>query len=197
MVDDKRSTLRKHLRHTRRSLSPAQQHHAAQQLPKAVINQGLLNKHQKIAFYWPNDGEVDPSLLLTEAHKLNHHCYLPVLTTANSLDFFRYHPGDELKNNRFGIPEPVNRLQHCNPWELDLVFLPLVGFDRQGGRLGMGGGFYDRTFDITLNNLESSRPRLIGLAHSCQEIDSLPVESWDVPLSDIITEEEVIAVNVK
>lgn len=194
MVPADRSTLRKQLRRRRQSLSPSQQRQASRQLAKTISHRGLLRKHRHIAFYWPNDGEIDPSLALTLAHQRHRHCYLPVLNADNSLRFIRYRPGDKLKNNRFGIPEPVNRQQARKPWALDLVFLPLVGFDRQGGRLGMGGGFYDRTFKAKRLNPNLAATRLIGLAHQCQEVDVLTIESWDVPLSAIVTDREHIEV---
>ena len=65
--------------------------------------------------------------------------------------------------------------------DMKLVFMPLVGFDILGGRLGMGGGYYDKTF-ATRESL------LVGLAHDCQKVDSLPIESWDVPLDAIATD---------
>jgi 5-formyltetrahydrofolate cyclo-ligase len=194
VVQADRSTLRKQLRHKRQSLSPSQQRLASRQLAKTISRQGLLRKHQHIAFYWANDGEIDPALLLALAHRRHRHCYLPVLNANNSLRFIRYRPGDKLKNNRFGIPEPVNRQHTRKPWALDLVFLPLVGFDRQGGRLGMGGGFYDRTFKAQRLNPKLAASRLIGLAHQCQEVDLLAVKSWDVPLSAIVTDREHIQV---
>ncbi len=81
-------------------------------------------------------------------------------------------------------------------WTLDIILLPLVGFDRYGNRLGMGGGFYDRTL-ARLNHCDMKRPLLIGLAHHCQEVEQLQTQSWDIPLDIIATDKELIRINTK
>ncbi len=146
-----------------------------------------------MAFYLPNDGEINPLPLLMQAHQQKRQCYLPVLAPNNGLWFVRYRPGDALKRNRYGIPEPANKQQRRKAWALGIVFLPLVGFDRQGGRLGMGGGFYDRCFKNSKLIPAMQQPRLVGLAHQCQEVDLLEQESWDIPLPTIATDREIIA----
>jgi len=189
-----RSSLRQQLRAKRRALSANQQRVAARQALRHVCQSGLFKRHRDIAFYLANDGEIDPSGLLALACQRQRRCYLPVLAPDNSLWFARYRPGDKMKKNRFGILEPTARNQCRKPWSLGLVFLPLVGFDRQGGRLGMGGGFYDRSFKHIKRSPLTSQPELIGLAHQCQQVTSLTQESWDIPLSKIVTDEEVIRV---
>src|SRR5690606_30711932 len=113
--------------------------------------------------------------------------YLPVLHpfVAGYLLFVRYDPDTLLYPNRFGIPEPLAQCHHLQPGnQLGISFTPLVAFDLKGNRLGMGGGFYDRT----LSQLPAkSRSQVIGLAHSCQQVDAVPTDSWDVPLQRIIT----------
>lgn len=85
--------------------------------------------------------------------------------------------------NRFAITEPLLDIRHIVPInELDIIFTPLVAFDKQGNRLGMGGGFYDRT----LQNWQQQSFIPVGLAHRCQEVDELPVESWDIPLFAVL-----------
>jgi 5-formyltetrahydrofolate cyclo-ligase len=65
--------------------------------------------------------------------------------------------------------------------------MPLVGFDKAGNRLGMGGGFYDRSFAFKQKR-HSCQPKLIGLAHSIQQVDNLSVQGWDIPVDNIVTE---------
>ena len=97
--------------------------------------------------------------------------------------FLRYQPDTKMIKNKFGIPEPQLNVQNIMPIdELDIVFTPLVAFDKQGNRLGMGGGFYDRT----LQNWRQKSFLPVGLAHRCQEVDNLPVESWDMPLFTVL-----------
>jgi len=155
-----------------------------------------LLRSQHIAFYLPNDGEIDPSPLIRFLERCGKQCYLPRLHAdgSNRVWFVRYHSGDKLSDNRFGIPEPCVQNQKLPAWALQTVLMPLVGFDRSGNRLGMGGGFYDRTFAFKRQR-PHSRPLLIGLAHSIQEVPELPTESWDMPLDIIATEKERLRVN--
>jgi len=94
--------------------------------------------------------------------------------------------------NRFGIPEPPLKHRHIRmPWGLELILLPLVAFDSDCNRLGMGGGFYDRTLAYLRHRCCWRRPRLIGVAHECQRVEGLPVNEWDVALDAVITERRV------
>ncbi len=107
----------------------------------------------------------------------------------------------KLRLNRFGILEPQLGINTVAPvWTLDIILLPLVGFDRGGNRMGMGGGFYDRTlaqFNVNQGNKGLKRPLLIGLAHHCQEVEQLQVQSWDIPLDIIATDKELIRISKK
>lgn len=104
---------------------------------------------------------------------------------------FRHHQqGQKLINNQFGIPEPLPSSHSISPQDLDMVILPLVSFDRFGGRLGMGGGFYDRTFAFRKEN-SGIKPILLGVAHSCQESERLSLDVWDIPLDVIVTDRHI------
>jgi 5-formyltetrahydrofolate cyclo-ligase len=100
-------------------------------------------------------------------------------------------PGETLLPNRFRILEPrVNARRQRKVWALDLVLLPLVGFDDTGGRLGMGGGFYDRSLAYLARRKSWRKPALLGLAHECQKVDRLAQASWDVPLAGTVTDRQ-------
>ena len=191
MTQISRQQLRQQLRRKRRALSPLQQRDASQQLNKQLGRDIRFIRSRHIAFYLANDGEISPSPLLHRALKMNKRCYLPVLT-GKKLWFARYNSGDRLVNNRFGIPEPARKHRRLPGKSLDMVLMPLVGFDRQGGRLGMGGGFYDRSFSWLNSQPALRQPLLVGLAHQCQEVERLDLASWDIPLSVIATDQELI-----
>ncbi len=148
----------------------------------------FFRRARTLAFYIANDGELDPHLLYHRALALGKDCFLPVLDKRSpKMDFALYRRGDKLIRNKFGIPEPAPRAPRIAADELDLVCLPLVGFDEQGNRLGMGGGFYDRTFAYRRTSVGTG-PLLVGLAHQCQQVSALPMQPWDVPLDMIATD---------
>lgn len=185
-----RTELRKHLRRQRRRLSIQQQQNASTTLALNLLTHPDLRRARHIALYLPNDGEIDPRVYLDVAQTRGVQFYLPVLHPihAGRLVFSPYNQDTALSRNRFGIPEPAfSHGLRRPPWALDAVLFPLVGFDENGGRLGMGGGFYDRTFAFSRLRPRLA-PKLIGIAHDCQKVAKLPVEPWDVPLHGVVTE---------
>ncbi|MBD5772360.1 5-formyltetrahydrofolate cyclo-ligase [Marinomonas colpomeniae] len=196
---DPRQTLRRQLRQTRRNLSSDEQVNGAQNLLPCFAQylndlqtQNLDKRIQhprKIALYLSNDGEISPHVLCEHFWQQNIETYLPVIQ-GKELVFALYSKDTIWQDNQFGIKEPVTS-SILSGNELDIIFLPLVGFDVKGGRLGMGGGFYDRTFE---GKRADQAPLLVGLAHDCQQVKSLPIEGWDVPLQAFITPTQVIRV---
>ena len=184
----KKRLLRSQMRKARQQLSRREQQQAALRL-KYRLNQTPAFKYaNRIALYLPNDGEVDPRLTIELAWKEGKEVYLPVLDPLRKghLWFIQYSPKSRMKKNRFGIEEPDLRFnKRMQAKFLEAVGLPLVSFDRHGNRLGMGGGFYDRTFEFC--RTEGVKPKLFGLAHRCQEVDELPTENWDIQLSGVIS----------
>ncbi|MGP0172942.1 5-formyltetrahydrofolate cyclo-ligase [Pseudomonas sp. NCHU5208] len=187
-----RPQLRRLLRQKRRSLSPSQQRQAARGLYRQLIQHPLFRRARHIALYLPNDGEIDPRPLLRAAQRRGKHTYLPVLSAwpRTKMVFQRVSRDEKLAGNRFRIlePRPQPKRQR-QPWTLDLLLLPLVGFDDRGGRLGMGGGFYDRSLAYLRMRKNWHKPTLLGLAHECQRVDELALASWDVPLQATVSDE--------
>ncbi len=188
-----KSELRNIVRARRHSLSDAAQHRASQSLFKRLRKLPLFTQAKKLAFYLANDGEISPEQALQHAHRNRQSVLLPCLTSRKSLVFRRYEGPGQLVKNRFGIPEPNTHTPISPLNTIDVILMPLVAFDRSGNRLGMGGGFYDRTLggQAAYGN---RRPLLIGLAHHCQEVPTLSTESWDIPLNYIVTDTHTIKV---
>jgi 5-formyltetrahydrofolate cyclo-ligase len=183
--------LRRELRRRRRNLSAPQQRHHAIAIARRLSGMTLFRNAQRIALYLESDGEPGTSPLLARLWRYGKRAYLPVLRKIgdNRLHFCEYRRGDSLPANRFGIAEPDPRHRPPTPpWGLDLILLPLVGFDGNGQRLGMGGGFYDRTLAFSRHRHHWRGPRLIGIAHECQRVADLPSRPWDIPLHGIVTE---------
>jgi len=186
-----RPALRRQLRQARRRLSAVQQRQAARSLYRQLSQHPLFRRARHIALYLPNDGEIDPRPLLREAQRRGKATYLPVLNAwpRTRMVFQRIEPNERLKPNRFGIAEPAFcRARQRRIWALDLVLMPLVGFDEHGGRLGMGGGFYDRSLAYRTRRKKGHKPTLLGLAHDSQKVDRLPLASWDVSLQATVTD---------
>jgi 5-formyltetrahydrofolate cyclo-ligase len=174
--------LRKSLRQRRGALSTTEQRAAAQSLVDPVIQLPPWSSAKCIAIYRANDGEIDTGPLETIARSLGKQIYLPTITEDDSLEFACWDTDDTLTKNRYHIPEPPASAARCSPSQLDIVFLPLVGWDLFGVRLGMGGGYYDRAL------ANAAGPLLVGLAHECQRVEEVPRQSWDIVLDFIATD---------
>ncbi|ONH53699.1 5-formyltetrahydrofolate cyclo-ligase [Pseudomonas cedrina] len=188
-----RPQLRRMLRNARRALTPSEQRKASQGLYRQLAQHPLFRRAKHISLYLPTDGEIDPRLLLRAAQRRGKATYLPVLSAwpRTKMVFQRVRPGEKLLPNRFRILEPrVNISRQRKVWALDLVLLPLVGFDDAGGRLGMGGGFYDRSLAYLARRRSWRKPTLLGLAHECQKVERLVQASWDVPLAGTVTDKQ-------
>ena len=190
------SELRKKIRHQRRDLEPRARTHAALQLTNHLSGHRWFKQSRDIAFYLPNDGEISLLEAIEVAWDRGKRCYLPVLSHRHTsrLWFVPFTPDSALAPNRFGILEPLHQRRDrlFKPRQLDLVLLPLVAYDHAGYRLGMGGGFYDRTFAFRHQRRGVWRkPRLLGAAYSFQAHEQLDINPWDVRLDGVVTEQGV------
>lgn len=185
-----RNTLRKNIGTQRRLLSKPFVEFASKQIVAKLLDLPELKNAHHIAGYFANNNEADPMPICETLLAQQKSYYLPTLdlNQKNHLVFAYYRPGDTLILNRYKIPEPhVLENNICPAQSLDIVLMPLVAFDKQGGRLGMGAGYYDRTFAFTKESV-SHKPLLIGLAYEFQCVDQLDCEEWDVPLDRVVTE---------
>ncbi|WP_224557823.1 5-formyltetrahydrofolate cyclo-ligase [Pectobacterium versatile] len=183
-----RQQIRQAVRQQRRLLTPEQQSRFAQQASERVMAHPKIIQAESVAVFLSFDGELDTHPLIQQLWQQEKCVYLPVLHPFRTghLLFLRYAPDTELVRNRLKIMEPCLDVRQVLPLpQLDVLLTPLVAFDHQGQRLGMGGGFYDRT--LQYRNQMSRGPYPIGLAHDCQQVDTLPIESWDIPLPEVIT----------
>lgn len=181
-----RQEIRQQVRHLRRAMTDEQQAQAAEQLAELALNYAPVTAARNIALFLSVDGELNTRPLIARLWHLKKAVYLPVLHpfSPGNLLFLRYSPDTPLIPNKLRIPEPpLDIRQLITLDQLDLMLVPLVAFDQYGQRLGMGGGFYDRT----LHNWRQHGFLPVGLAHDCQQVDSLPVAEWDVPLPAVMT----------
>ena len=184
-MSDDRDALRQQLRAARRSLPAAQRLAAADALAERLLALPFAPQQGAVAGYWAMDGEIALHRWQLSLPQGVRYC-LPVLD-GRVLRFAPWKPGQGLVSNRYGIPEPdVDRADTLGPEDMDLVVTPLTGFDAACGRLGMGGGWYDRSF--AFRHRQAPPPWLVGVGFASQQVPALPVAAWDVPVDAICTE---------
>ena len=185
-----KSELRKSLRQRRAAIGRTERRRAAVGLTRNALRHGLLTRYQRIGIYLAHGAEISTLPLINRALMLKRACYLPMLSCGRGrmLWFNRLQAGQTWVANRFGIPENTTT-QQLHARRLDLLFMPLVGFDDGGNRIGMGGGFYDTTLAYLRRRQAWRKPFLVGVAFECQRINGeLPHDPWDVPLDAVLTE---------
>ena len=192
-----RDVLRKQLLQQRAALSAEYVKEHSQKISDVLVKQPPWMEATTIGIYLSIKNEVDTRPILEAIWESGKKAYAPIIRHCEErsdvaiqyLAFAHYTPTTPLSKNRFGILEPLS--PEFFPQEhLDLVLVPLVGFDTQGNRLGMGAGYYDRTFAFLNTMPRPTQPLLVGLAYELQKIDQLANEAWDVPLNAIVTEEK-------
>jgi 5-formyltetrahydrofolate cyclo-ligase len=186
--------LRRQIKAKRQQLSQQTLKLHSRKLLRLAAGYLPFKRSRRIAFYIAVRGEMDPAPLLELALNSGKSVYLPILRKrpSHGLWFAPYTTQSGCSNNRFGIPEPdVSHRKLVMPWALDLVFVPLIAFDGKGNRMGMGGGYYDRTFAFRRKRRHLKGPTLVGLAHEFQMHPQLPTMPWDIPLDAVITESTI------
>jgi 5-formyltetrahydrofolate cyclo-ligase len=187
-----RAIIRQQIRVKRNQLTPFEQQQASLALVEQCAHLSELHNSQHIALYLSVDGELDTRPLIESLWQQGKQTYLPVIHpfSKGHLLFLEYHANTEMVLNRYKIKEPKLKVTTIKPLaELDIIFTPLVSFDCHGHRLGMGGGYYDRTLSTWYKTGIGAKP--IGLAHTSQQVDQLPVETWDIPLPKIVTPDKI------
>jgi 5-formyltetrahydrofolate cyclo-ligase len=184
-----RDVLRRQLRAARRTLTPAERSSASLRAAGRLLSHPWYRRARHIALYYPVGSETDTSALFAAAQQDGKRIFLPsILYRGGRLLFVRLRPGVNLKHRRHGIPQPrpSSSREITASRRLDLVVIPLLGFDAKGHRLGSGAGYYDRSFGFRKFALHG-RPRLLGLGFACQQVMSFKPGFWDVPLDGLVT----------
>ena len=169
-------------------LSRAERRRAEQRILQHLACSGLLTPGRSIALYVSVASEVSTDALLELARARGCRLYLPRISDYrhHTLQFAAF--SHRMSVNRHGIPEPPPHAARMDPRHLATLFVPLLGFDARGGRLGSGAGYYDRALAQLATRPRAWRTRLVGLAFACQQVTSLPILPHDVPLDAVCTE---------
>jgi len=184
-----RAVIRRELRERRRALPPEARRAADRTLCRHILSLAAFRAARRIGIFVAFDGEPDLSPVVVAAARRGKRLFVPVLRGLD-MTFAALPAEGPLVRNFFGIFEP-RHAQRIDVRALDLVLTPLVAFDAQGGRLGVGRGYYDRRFAFLRLRRAWFRPKLLGVAYSLQEIPPFDLEPWDVPLWGVVTEEGV------
>lgn len=187
-----RRELRHRLTEQRKALTPQQRIAAAQGLRRSLEQLPEYHTDARVAGYWAVNGELALNLVIPPLLARGQQFLLPLLESGHQLRFAPWQAGEAVEPNRHGIPEPVRVERPLAPFQLDLVLVPLVAFDRRGQRLGYGGGYYDRSFAFLNEQARPTEPLLVGIAYDFQEVPAIEPARWDVPLDFVATDRELI-----
>lgn len=190
MNQTRKSILRQTLRAQRQSIIQKDRAEFSSQAAQYLQASHLFQQSEYIACYFSTSEEFDTQCLIEIILNSNKKCYLPILSN-NQLFFVHYQKMDELQLNQFKILEPKKATEKISLEQLQLILLPLVGFDKLGHRLGMGGGYYDRTF-YSIQKNANKKMIFLGVGFSLQEVELLPHDKWDILLDGVLTEKGIV-----
>jgi 5-formyltetrahydrofolate cyclo-ligase len=183
-----KSAIRKEMRRRRKQLSFFQQQHAARKLSVSLKKQKALKKAINIGLYFPCDGEISPLHYMQQHPKQRF--FLPVIMNraTKKMAFSQFRSTKQLQKNYLNIFEPRKHTSKIFAQHLDVLLIPLTAFDKEGHRIGMGGGFYDRL--LSHRCLKFRAPQCIGLAHACQQVGHIETDQWDISMPAIVTDQQ-------
>ncbi len=187
-----KAVLRRQLRSLRKEIDAPRRHAAARSLVRRALRHRLLGRGKRIGIYMPAKNEIDVLPLLNRALVMQAACFLPIVPAKGRKRMWFSQVGDHpaWQLNRYGIPEYLHpTAKQVRAQYLDILFLPLLGFDSRGYRLGMGGGYYDASLNYLKRFRHWRRPRVIGVAFAAQEVRRVPEDAWDMPLDAVLTEQ--------
>ncbi len=179
----------------RKSLDFNFQHKCSLEVTYKILSLPQFHQAINVGVYYAANGEIATSTIINKILETKKNCYLPIVNQKeNTLFFVKYNEGDTLSKNQFGILEPSksaeNKANVIDLIKLDFLVTPLVAFDVKGNRLGMGLGFYDKTFAYKKNN-KNQKPFMCGLAYEFQKLPEIIPNEWDIPLDCVITEKKI------
>lgn len=187
-----KTALRQQLRQARDAIAPELAYHAAERAAQQLARTPWVRRAQHIAAYLDYSSELPTSPLINYLLACGKQIYIPRISANNRMHFLRLDDYTPLRRNRYGITEPTGSRPAHGLRHMDMVLLPLLGFDQHGARLGTGGGYYDRAlaFPRTFR-----KPLLVGYGYEQQKVESIPTEPWDIRLDAMATEQGIYTFN--
>ena len=180
-----KNKIRKYVLQKRNAMSCDEKTAASKLVTCLVIQSQYFIEANKIGCYVSTNNEVETKYLNKAILESKKSLYLPKIRSKNRMDFVVSHKKTMYQKNQYGIPEPIDD-KSVDVKSMDLIIVPLVAFDSNKNRIGMGGGYYDRKFNYLKNS--KMKPNLLGIAFDCQFHNKIQSDSWDVNLTNVITE---------
>lgn len=182
-----KSKQRRHALDARRSMSREQRDTASKKINSKIVHSREFTAAESVACYLPMRDEVDPSHIIERAWRANKRVFCPVIGKKRSMVFQQLERDTTVIRNSYGLWEPVDS-ETISPNHLDLVVTPLVAFDKDNNRIGMGGGYFDRCFSFLRCRRHWISPKLVGVAFACQQVDQIDPNPWDIRLHSVCSD---------
>ncbi len=180
-----KSSIRQVLRQRKDLMSPESRLEKSERILCHLIHQ--IRDGETVMVYTSKEKEVNTVNLITYLLERGNPVIVPIIVKEDvSLRLSYLKDQSTLVPSTFGVPEPIGNEIPASGDDVDTIILPMLGFDRTGRRIGYGAGYYDRF--LAKNN----KVRKIGIAFSCQETETLPVDEYDIPMDCIITENGIV-----
>jgi 5-formyltetrahydrofolate cyclo-ligase len=173
----------------RSRLSDEEREYASEIIAEKVVRAAWFQRAKRIACYLPAPDEVNTWTIIARAWRMKKRIFAPVVKKNSKMLFQEITPDTDLWLNQFGIREPTEG-ETVAARTLDVVVTPVVAFDSSNNRVGMGGGYFDRSFSFLKHRNLLFHPRLIGVAFDCQKVEQITSNPWDIRLFSTITESE-------
>ncbi|MGI9204646.1 MAG: 5-formyltetrahydrofolate cyclo-ligase [Woeseiaceae bacterium] len=187
MPQKSQQQLRSDGKENRELMSSSARAAASQKISEIVCNSPWFRSSETIACYLPFAGEVDTWRTIDRALRMKKRVFAPIIEKNFCMRFREITAATVLQTNNLGLTEPENGI-FAHPRTLDVVITPVVAFDSRYNRVGMGGGYFDRTFAFLRHRKTYFHPKLIGVAFDCQKVREIPANPWDIRLFSVITE---------
>lgn len=184
---DIQADLRRRGRRARAELTPRYRAEASERIVDSVIRSGWFRRARLLACYLSVADEVETWALIERAWRMKKRIFVPVTKKNSRMLFREITPETMLERSRFGLLEPRDGMTIA-PRRLDVVITPVVVYDEFRHRIGMGGGYFDRTFAFLRHRRDYWRPKLVGLAYACQKVEKIPANPWDIRVFEIVSE---------
>jgi 5-formyltetrahydrofolate cyclo-ligase len=181
------ASLRNAARAARAKLDPDERERASKKITDTVIRSSWFRRSTFVGCYLPMHDEVDTWPLIDRAWRMKKRIFAPVVGKNFTMLFREISAESELEFNEYGLQEP-NDGEFIESRALDIVITPVVAFDADGNRIGMGAGYFDRAFSFLKHRKYLFHPKLIGLAFSCQRVEKITPNPWDIRVFRIVDE---------